>query len=122
MPGRDDRHHRVPHRQPGTGGAVIKATAIDPTVLDSDGVLRHQGPARVFTSEAAAVAAVKGLAGPPIVAGDVIVLAGIGPLGTGMEETYQLTSALKFVPHGKHVAVVTDGRFSGVSTCRASAT
>ena len=62
------------------------------------------------------MAAVKGLAGPPIEAGDVIVLAGIGPLGTGMEETYQLTSALKFVPHGKHVAVVTDGRFSGVST------
>ena len=85
-------------------------------MVDADGVLRHRGPARVFTSEAAAVAAVKGLAGPPIVAGDVIVLAGIGPLGTGMEETYQLTSALKFVPHGKHVAVVTDGRFSGVST------
>jgi putative YjhG/YagF family dehydratase len=97
-------------------GSVIKATAIDPAVVDGDGVLRHRGPARVFTSEAAAVAAVKGLAGPPIVAGDVIVLAGIGPLGTGMEETYQLTSALKFVPHGKHVAVITDGRFSGVST------
>ena len=97
-------------------GSVIKATAIDPSVLDADGVLRHRGPARVFTSETAAVDAVKGVAGPTIVAGDVIVLAGIGPLGTGMEETYQLTSALKFLPHGKHVAVVTDGRFSGVST------
>ena len=95
---------------------MIKATAIDPTVLDADGVLRHRGPARVFTSESAAVDAVKGLAGAPVEAGDVIVLAGIGPLGTGMEETYQLTSALKFLPHGKHVAVVTDGRFSGVST------
>lgn len=97
-------------------GSVIKATAIDPALVDADGVLRHRGPARVFTSEPEAVAAVKGLAGPPIVAGDVIVLAGIGPLGTGMEETYQLTSALKFAPHGQHVAVVTDGRFSGVST------
>ena len=49
-------------------------------------------------------------------AGDVMVLAGIGPMGTGMEETYQVTSALKFLPFGKHVAVITDGRFSGVST------
>ena len=97
-------------------GSVIKATAIDPSVLDADGVLRHRGPARVFTSESAAVDAVKGVAGAAIGAGDVIVLAGIGPLGTGMEETYQLTSALRYLPHGKHVAVVTDGRFSGVST------
>ncbi len=48
--------------------------------------------------------------------GDVMVIAGIGPMGTGMEETYQVTSALKFLPFGKHVAVITDGRFSGVST------
>lgn len=33
-----------------------------------------------------------------------------------MQETYQITSALKHLPFGKHVAVVTDGRFSGVST------
>jgi len=39
-----------------------------------------------------------------------------GPLGSGMEETYQITSALKFLPFGKHVAVITDARFSGVST------
>ena len=45
-----------------------------------------------------------------------MVLAGIGPMGTGMEEIYQVTSALKFLPFGKHVAVITDGRFSGVST------
>ena len=37
-------------------------------------------------------------------------------MGTGMEETYQLTSALKFLPSGKQVALVTDARFSGVST------
>src|SRR5690606_37771519 len=38
------------------------------------------------------------------------------PICTGMEETYQLTSALKHLPWGKHVAVITDARFSGVST------
>jgi putative YjhG/YagF family dehydratase len=94
-------------------GAVIKSTSIDPSVVDADGVYRHEGPVKFFTSEAAAIAAIK--AGG-IVAGDVIVLAGCGPMGTGMEETYQLTSALKFLPFGKHVALITDARFSGVST------
>ena len=94
-------------------GALIKGTAIDPTVVDDDGVYRKEGPAKVFPSEQAAMAAIK--AGE-IKAGDVMVLAGIGPMGTGMEETYQVTSALKFLPFGKHVAVITDGRFSGVST------
>ena len=98
------------------GGSVIKSTAIDPRALDADGVYRLTGRARVFTSEPAAIAAIKGLDGEPIEAGDVIVLAGRGPLGTGMEETYQLTSALKFLPFGREVALVTDARFSGVST------
>jgi dihydroxyacid dehydratase/phosphogluconate dehydratase len=97
------------------GGAVVKATAIDPSVI-ADEVYRHRGPARVFTSEAAAVAAIKGLAEPPVRPGDVVVMAGLGPRGTGMEETYQVTSALKFLPWGKEVAVLTDARFSGVST------
>ncbi len=97
------------------GGSVVKATAIDPSVIE-DEVYHHRGPARVFTSEAAAVAAIKGLTDPPVRAGDVLVLAGLGPRGTGMEETYQVTSALKFLPWGKSVTVVTDGRFSGVST------
>lgn len=97
-------------------GAVIKSTAIDPQVVDSDGVYRKTGPARVFTSERAAVAAVKGLTSPPVKAGDVIVLIGCGPLGTGMEETYQLTSALRYLPEGKTIALLTDARFSGVST------
>jgi putative YjhG/YagF family dehydratase len=97
-------------------GSVVKATAMDPTLSGPDGVHRHRGPARVFTSERDAVAAVKGLTDRPVRAGDVVVLAGIGPLGTGMEETYQLTSALKFAPFGREVPVVTDGRFSGVST------
>jgi dihydroxyacid dehydratase/phosphogluconate dehydratase len=92
---------------------VIKSTAIDPSVLDAGGVYRHEGPARVFVREKDAIAAIKADA---IRAGDVLVLAGCGPLGTGMEETYQLTSALKHLPFGKHVALVTDARFSGVST------
>lgn len=94
-------------------GAVVKATSIDPAVVDADGVYRKEGPARVFTSERAAIAAIKD---GRIKAGDVLVLAGCGPLGTGMEETYQLTSALKHLPFGKHVALLTDARFSGVST------
>ena len=97
-------------------GSVIKATAIDPSVVDADGVYRHRGPARVFTSERAAIRAVKGLDEDRIRAGDVLVLVGVGPAGTGMEETYQLTSALKFIPWGKQVPIITDARFSGVST------
>src|SRR5204863_2658977 len=49
-------------------------------------------------------------------AGDVVVLMCRGPMGSGMEETYQVTSALKHLDFGKHVAVITDARFSGVST------
>ncbi len=97
-------------------GSVIKSTAIDPSVVDADGVYRKVGPARVFTSERAAVAAVKGHGPDRVQAGDVLVLICRGPLGSGMEETYQITSALKHLPFGKHVAVVTDARFSGVST------
>jgi len=97
-------------------GAVIKSTAIDLSVMDADGVYRHTGPARVFTSERAAIGAVKGLTKPVVKAGDILVVIGCGPLGTGMEETYQLTSALRYLPEGKHIALLTDARFSGVST------
>jgi len=94
-------------------GSVIKSTAIHASVVDEDGVFRLTGPARVFVTEKAAIAAVKH---GKIKAGDVIVLMCCGPLGSGMEETYQLTAALRDLPFGKHVAVVTDARFSGVST------
>lgn len=97
-------------------GSVIKATSIDPAVVDDDGVYRKTGPARVFTSERAAIAAIKGQTDKPLEPGDILVLAGRGPLGSGMEETYQITSALKFLKWGREVAVVTDARFSGVST------
>jgi len=98
-------------------GSVIKSTAIDPSVVDADGVYRKLGPARVFTSEREATAAIKGRPGArAIQPGDVIVLICRGPMGTGMEEIYQITSALKFLKFGKQVAVITDARFSGVST------
>jgi putative YjhG/YagF family dehydratase len=94
-------------------GAVIKSTAMDPRVVGADGVYRKEGPAKVFTREKAAIAAIKR---GEIKAGDILVVAGIGPMGTGMEETYQLTSALKYLPFGREVALITDARFSGVST------
>jgi len=94
-------------------GSVIKATSIDPSVVDAAGVYDKTLRARVFTAERDAIAAIK--AGQ-IAAGDVIVLIARGPAGSGMEETYQLTSALKHLDWGKHVALITDARFSGVST------
>jgi putative YjhG/YagF family dehydratase len=97
-------------------GAVIKSTAIDPSVVDADGVYRKVGPARVFTRERGAIAAIKSRGEDRIKPGDVMVLICRGPLGAGMEEIYQITSALKHLSFGKHVAVLTDARFSGVST------
>ena len=94
-------------------GSVIKATSIDPSVIDADGVYRKRGPARVFLTEPDAIAAIKT---GKIQSGDIIVLMCRGPMGSGMEETYQLTSALKHLSFGKQVALITDARFSGVST------
>jgi putative YjhG/YagF family dehydratase len=97
-------------------GSVIKSTAIDPRVVDADGIYRRTLRARVFVRERDAVAAIKGQQGQPVRPGDVVVLCGRGPLGSGMEETYQVTSALRYLSWGREVAVVTDARFSGVST------
>jgi putative YjhG/YagF family dehydratase len=94
-------------------GSVIKSTAIDPSIVGEDNVYRHVGPARVFVTEPAAIRAIKN---GDIAHGDVIVLICGGPAGAGMQEIYQITSALKQLPHCKHVAVLTDARFSGVST------
>jgi putative YjhG/YagF family dehydratase len=96
-------------------GSVVKATSIDSSLLQ-DGVYQFAGKARVFTSEVAAMQAIKGQDARPIELGQVIVLCGCGPSGTGMEETYQLTAALKHLPWGKSVPLITDARFSGVST------
>jgi putative YjhG/YagF family dehydratase len=93
-------------------GSVVKSTAIDPTVVDSDGVYRKSGPAKMFLSEPAAIAAIREKRIQPR---DVLVLACRGPMGAGMEETSQLTSALRYLAFGKHVAILTDARFSGLS-------
>jgi putative YjhG/YagF family dehydratase len=98
------------------GGSVIKSTAIDPTIVDPDGIYRKKGPARVFRSEKGVIDAIKSHGADRIQAGDIIVLMCRGPMGSGMEEIYQITSALKHLVFGKHVAVLTDARFSGVST------
>src|SRR5262249_23192724 len=64
-------------------GAVIKSTAIDPSVVDADGMYRKTGPAKVFLTEKAAVAAVKGQGPTKVEPGDVIVLICRGPMGSG---------------------------------------
>lgn len=97
-------------------GSVIKSTAIDSSVIDEDGIYRMTGPALVFTTERDAVKAVKGLGKKKIKPGDVIVLCGRGPMGAGMEEVAQVALALKHLEWGKHVALLTDARFSGVSS------
>ena len=94
-------------------GSVIKSTAIDPTLLDPNGVYSKIGPARVFIGEHSAIQAIKAGVIQP---GDVIVLICAGPMGSGMEEILEVTGALKHLSWGKDVAVITDGRFSGVST------
>lgn len=93
-------------------GALVKSTAISPDRIDEGGFYRHEGPARVMTSEAEAIEAIKS---GKVQQGDTMVLIGIGP-GCGMPETYQITSALKHMKGGETIALITDGRFSGVST------
>jgi putative YjhG/YagF family dehydratase len=97
-------------------GAVVKSTAISPDLLDHEGVFLHEGPARVFASEEAAIAALKSNGDDRLHEGEVLILAGLGPLGAGMPETYQVTSTLRYSAVGKNLAVLTDARFSGVST------
>ena len=102
-----------PHGNLAPEGSVIKATSIDPSVIGEDGIYRKVGTVKVFNTEPAAIKAIKE---GGIQAGDVLVLICRGPMGAGMEETYQVTSALKYLPFGKHVTLLTDARFSGVST------
>ncbi|MFW0765948.1 YjhG/YagF family D-xylonate dehydratase [Trabulsiella odontotermitis] len=94
-------------------GSVIKSTAIDASVINEEGIYYHKGAAKVYLSEKAAIYDIKH---EKIKAGDILVIMGAGPSGTGMEETYQVTSALKHLSYGKHVSLITDARFSGVST------
>ncbi len=102
-----------PHGNLTPDGSVVKSTAIDPSLIGEDGVFFHRGPARIFTLESDAIDAIKkGLIAP----GDVMVLICSGPRGAGMQEIFQITAALKALPHCRNVALLTDGRFSGVST------
>ena len=97
-------------------GSVIKSTAIDPSVVDNDGIYRNKGKARVFRSEKDAIKAIKANDNNKIVPGEIMIVTCGGPMGTGMEEVYQLTAALKHLSYGNKIALITDARFSGVST------
>lgn len=100
-----------------TGGlAILRGNlAPDGSVVKLSGHERqwHQGPARVFEGEEAAMTAV--LAGG-IVPGDVVVIRGEGPAGgPGMREMLAVTGALQGAGLGGDVALLTDGRFSGAT-------
>ena len=88
-------------------GAIVKRSAIAPEMLV------HEGPARVFDSEDAAIAAIYAGAIRP---GDVVVIRYEGPKGgPGMREMLSPTSAICGMGLDKEVALITDGRFSGAT-------
>lgn len=88
-------------------GAVVKRSAVDAKML------YHEGPARVFDSEEAAV---KAIFGGAIKSGDVVVIRYEGPKGgPGMREMLSPTSAIAGMGLDKEVALLTDGRFSGAT-------
>ena len=88
-------------------GCVVKRSAVAPEML------KHTGPARVFTSEEAAI---KAIFGGEIVKGDVVVITYEGPKGgPGMREMLNPTSEIAGMGLGSTVALITDGRFSGAS-------
>lgn len=88
-------------------GAVVKKSAVDPSMMN------HTGPARVFDSEEAACAAINAGA---VVAGDVVVIRFEGPQGgPGMREMLTPTSSIVGMGLATSVALVTDGRFSGAT-------
>ncbi|NGM16622.1 dihydroxy-acid dehydratase [Xiamenia xianingshaonis] len=89
------------------GGAVVKKSAVDPSMLV------HTGPARVFDSEEAACEAINADAIRP---GDVVVIRFEGPKGgPGMREMLTPTSAIVGRGLSTSVALITDGRFSGAT-------
>ena len=88
-------------------GAVVKQAAVAPEMM------RHSGPARVFDSEDAAIAAIRA---KKIVDGDVVVIRYEGPKGgPGMREMLGPTATLAGMGLASSVALITDGRFSGAS-------
>ncbi len=88
-------------------GAVVKATAISPKMLV------HKGPARVFDSEEEAM---KDILNKEIREGDVVVIRYEGPKGgPGMREMLSPTATIAGMGLSESVALITDGRFSGVT-------
>jgi len=89
-------------------GCIVKTAGVDSSIL------KFEGPARVFESQDAAV---EGILGNKVKAGDVVVVRYEGPRGgPGMQEMLYPTSYLKSMGLGKACALVTDGRFSGGSS------
>ena len=97
-------------------GAVVKSTSISPDLFLDDGIYFHEGKARVFVDEASAISAVKSVGNDRVLPGEVIALLGRGPIGAGMPETAQITSALKYTSALSRNVLITDGRFSGFSS------
>ena len=98
---------RVLHGNIAPDGAIVKKSAVDPSMLT------HTGPARVFDSEEAACAAIN--AGE-IRPGDVVVIRYEGPKGgPGMREMLTPTSSIVGMGLSTSVALITDGRFSGAT-------
>ena len=98
-----------------TGGQAILRGSLAPdgSIVKLAGHERrqHRGPARVFDSEVECFAAVRERA---IHEGDVVVIRYEGPVGgPGMQEMLSVTGALVGEGLGEHVALLTDGRFSG---------
>lgn len=88
-------------------GCVVKQSAVAPEMM------QHEGPARVFDSEEAAITAIYA---KKIRAGDVVVIRYEGPKGgPGMREMLNPTSAICGMGLGESVALITDGRFSGAT-------
>ncbi|WP_286977099.1 dihydroxy-acid dehydratase [Acetomicrobium sp. UBA5826] len=88
-------------------GAVVKQSAV------STEMMKHNGPARIFDSEEAAT---KAIFSGQIKKGDVVVIRYEGPKGgPGMREMLGPTSALAGMGLDRHVALITDGRFSGAT-------
>ncbi len=86
-------------------GAVVKISAA--------GILKHEGPAKVFDSEESAF---EGVMDGRVVKGDVVVIRYEGPRGgPGMREMLSVTAAIMGKELGSSVALVTDGRFSGAT-------
>ncbi len=89
-------------------GCIVKTAGVD------ESILKFSGPARVYQSQDAAVA---GILGNKVKAGDVVVVVYEGPKGgPGMQEMLYPTSYLKSKGLGKSCALITDGRFSGGSS------